>query len=358
MMNGTVEQVVKHSFLYSYLLSQPFATYVDAYPMFQNDILLEAEAEQLEYGKHNEIVRLLQHKLNKLSYYDDTMDGHYGILTEHALKKFQSDHEIEITGQTDKETLETIIEEEKQEQLKKLDRLSESVYPGVYGEDVKIVQEALQYFGYYKGNLDGIYGPLTENALQIAEEEHGIQLADEVTQESLETLYQETEEVEVEIEEPEPEPEPKKEPIQAEEQVKEKEEVNEDQQTIKKVESESMNHTGTVEVARSFLGTPYVWGGESPSGFDCSGFIQYVFQMQDIIIPRTVSDTWNFTQPVDSPSVGDLVFFETYKPGPSHMGIYLGDGKFIHAGESRGVEISELDNSYWQPRYLGAKRIK
>src|SRR5690625_4637423 len=121
MMNGTVEHVVKHSFLYSYLLSQPFATYVDAYPMFQNDILLEAEAEQLEYGKHNEIVRFLQHKLNKLSYYDDTMDGHYGILTEHALKKFQSDHEIEITGQTDKETLETIIEEEKQEQLKKLD---------------------------------------------------------------------------------------------------------------------------------------------------------------------------------------------------------------------------------------------
>ncbi|WP_174728028.1 LysM peptidoglycan-binding domain-containing protein [Mesobacillus harenae] len=110
-----------------------------------------------------------------------------------------------------------------------------------------------------------------------------------------------------------------------------------------------------VSEAKKHIGTPYVWGGSTTAGFDCSGYLQFVFNKAGVSIPRTVSDIWNASKSVSSPKVGDLVFFETYKPGPSHAGIYLGDNKFIHAGSSRGVEISDMNNSYWKPRYLGAK---
>lgn len=110
-----------------------------------------------------------------------------------------------------------------------------------------------------------------------------------------------------------------------------------------------------VSEAKKYIGTPYVWAGSTPSGFDCSGYLNYVFGKKGISIPRTVASIWKATKTVSSPRVGDLVFFETYKPGPSHAGIYLGHNKFIHAGTSRGVEISDLTNSYWSPRFLGAK---
>jgi len=115
-----------------------------------------------------------------------------------------------------------------------------------------------------------------------------------------------------------------------------------------------------IHKAKSYLGVPYVWGGVSPGGFDCSGFVHYVLLKNNIIIPR-VSDqqyksgTWvgrNFLKQ------GDLVFFSTYKPGPSHIGIYLGGGQFIHASSVAGkIVISSLNNSYYSSRYIGAKRV-
>nr|WP_026573730.1 LysM peptidoglycan-binding domain-containing protein [Bacillus sp. UNC438CL73TsuS30] len=106
--------------------------------------------------------------------------------------------------------------------------------------------------------------------------------------------------------------------------------------------------------AQKYIGTPYRWGGNTPSGFDCSGFTKYVFDHVGISIPRTTSTQWSATTPVGSPSVGDLVFFETYKAGPSHVGIYLGNNKFISAAD-QGVVISDMTVSYWKTRYLGAR---
>nr|WP_080846167.1 LysM peptidoglycan-binding domain-containing protein [Cytobacillus gottheilii] len=107
--------------------------------------------------------------------------------------------------------------------------------------------------------------------------------------------------------------------------------------------------------AKKHIGVPYVWGGTSPAGFDCSGFIHYSFLKAGVTIPRTVETIWAGTKTVSSPKVGDLVFFETYKSGPSHAGIYLGNNEFIHAGSSTGVTIASLQSSYWKSRYLGAK---
>ncbi len=110
--------------------------------------------------------------------------------------------------------------------------------------------------------------------------------------------------------------------------------------------------------ALRFLGTPYVFGGTSASGFDCSGFVQHVFAMLGVSIPRTADGQYYAGGRVRGHmKAGDLVFFQTYEPGPSHVGIYIGNGKFVHASSSHGVMVSSLDDSYWSARYLGAKRV-
>lgn len=114
------------------------------------------------------------------------------------------------------------------------------------------------------------------------------------------------------------------------------------------------------ELTRSalrFLGVPYSFGGTSASGFDCSGFVQHVFAMLGISLPRTADAQYDVGhRAVGGPHPGDLVFFDTYG-GVSHVGIYLGDGKFVHASSSHGVMVSHLSESYWASRYVGAKRL-
>ena len=117
-----------------------------------------------------------------------------------------------------------------------------------------------------------------------------------------------------------------------------------------------------VRVAQRYAGTPYVWGGESARGFDCSGFIIRV--MRDLgykALPHSAAEQFNYGMPVANALLkpGDLVFFaNTYKPGVSHVGIYLGRRRFIHAaGTGQGTIVSSLDAAKFRAKYAGARRL-
>jgi len=113
---------------------------------------------------------------------------------------------------------------------------------------------------------------------------------------------------------------------------------------------------GVVAIAMRYLGVPYVWGGASPAGFDCSGFVMYVYAQVGVSLPHYTGAMWSYGVPVSRADLepGDLVFFD----GLGHVGIYVGGGQFIHAPQTGDVvKISSLDSGWYAANYDGARRI-
>lgn len=126
-----------------------------------------------------------------------------------------------------------------------------------------------------------------------------------------------------------------------------------------KTGSVSKSVQDVIKEAENYRGVPYVFGGNTPKGFDCSGYVRYVFAKKGISLPRSADEQYTVGTKVSKKNLqpGDLVFFETYEKGVSHSGIYIGNGKFISATSSSGVAIADLAGGYWGERYIGAKRV-
>jgi cell wall-associated NlpC family hydrolase len=112
--------------------------------------------------------------------------------------------------------------------------------------------------------------------------------------------------------------------------------------------------------ALALRGTPYRDGGADPTGFDCSGFTQYVFAQYGVSLPRAVRDQFRLGTAVkpEELAAGDLVFFATTDPDASHVAIAIGGDEFVHAPSTSGVvRVERLSSRYWAPRYRGARRL-
>ena len=187
------------------------------------------------------------------------------------------------------------------------------------GEEVLAIQKRLVELHYTVGTLDGKFGPATEKAIKAFQTAQGLEVDGVVGSATYKALMN------------------KELP------------PNRAQNIVRSI----------LRAAYSVIGTPYVFGGTSPYGFDCSGFTQYAFKRAGVYIPRTADSQMYYGKRLSMNQLrpGDLVFYTTYEPGASHCGIYVGNGNFIHAGTSTGVTVAPAFTGYWGARYYGACRI-
>lgn len=115
---------------------------------------------------------------------------------------------------------------------------------------------------------------------------------------------------------------------------------------------------GIIEIADQYIGTPYKSGGNSPAGFDCSGFTSFVYQKAGYTLSRTADGQYSELNVVKKPQIGDLVFFRISGNRISHVGIYAGNLKMIHAPSSgKTVEYADMTIGYWKTRYAGSRSV-
>ncbi|HET7579458.1 MAG TPA: peptidoglycan-binding protein [Bacillales bacterium] len=312
-------------------LSAPFAASAHASSPTPKKLKIDS-TQLLHIGSRGDAVKTLQTILNQKNFYQASIDGIYGQHTRSAVIRYQQAHGLRVDGIAGPVTIGSLSAVEGR-YVPSQNLLS----IGDRGHEVRLVQSKLKSLGYYTYNVDGIFGPITRDAVKHFQAASHLKIDGIVGPHTRKALF----------DHPEPAQTPPTETLSASTSNSSSASINND----------PSSDSGLIAFAKELIGVPYQWGGTTPGGFDCSGFVDYVFQNIGVNLPRTTSSLWNYGVPVDQPQTGDLVFFETYKAGPSHVGIYLGDVRFVHADSDSGVMISSMNLNYWNNHFIGAERI-
>lgn len=299
----------------------------------------------LREGSRGDNVRQLQTHLKELGHFNHReVTTYFGSITRDAVRSFQRSAGINVDGVAGPQTYRAIEQalngsgsssnnsgssnSSNSSSSNSSSSGSSLLKEGNRGSSVTELQNMLRATGHFNQQPTGYFGSVTKRSVTAFQKEWGLVSDGLVSQATWDKL----------------------------EEVSAVHMKHAETQT--KSSTSGFNAINLIADASELVGVPYVWGGTTTSGFDCSGFIQYVFKKNGVNLPRTAAQQYNAGSSVSSPQVGDIVFFETYKSGPSHNGIYIGNNQFIHAGSSTGVTIANLNNSYWSQRYLGAKRVR
>ena len=256
-------------------------------------------------------------------------DGDYGVSTQAAVRKFQEDQGLDSDGIVGAATYAALTGSSMPENDS---GASAFVTKATADNEILLIQQALVNAG-YSVDVDGVFGAGTEQAVRSYQGAHGLD-TDGIVGPS--TFYALTGQ------------QLPTGPIRRF--------GNGDYNGVPRVQNSEATHI--LDIANQYIGVPYVFGGSTPSGFDCSGFTRYVYSAAGIDLPRAADAQYDVGESVSMANLepGDLVFFSTYEAGISHVGIYIGNHQFINAA-SDGVSVSDMDSSYWSSRYVGAKRI-
>jgi peptidoglycan hydrolase-like protein with peptidoglycan-binding domain len=263
----------------------------------------EVRAELLRMGSRGAAVVKLQRRLGIAA------DGIFGPITRARVRAFQKRHGLLVDGIVGPQTRAALYHPSAERRI-------------VRAWWVVPVQRALGV------TVDGLYGPVSRAAVRAFQKRHGLVVDGIVGPQTLGALG-------IRRESAAPKPAPSKESSKV----------------------PTSRGARVAALAQRYLGIPYRWGGESPAtGFDCSGFVYYVFSRVGVSLPRVVSAQYRVGKPVARRALrpGDIVFFD----GLGHDGIYIGGGRFVHAPHSGDVvKISSLRESWYQSRWVGARRV-
>jgi len=299
-----------------------------------NPLMAHAELGDttLKKGMNSEDVKVLQQYLIDLGYLNlDKVSTYFDEETEKAVMEFQKTQGLKADGSFGIDTYEALVNI-----LRKYEPLTYTrpLKEGMKGEDVKALQERLKILGFLDiDECTNYFGSMTKQAVTNFQKEYGIQVDGIAGPETYRTINKALSDI---------------------------------ISLNTSLPSRGTSRTSSlgarvVEIAKQYLGSPYSYGGSSPNGFDCSGFTQYVYKQVGIDLPRSSSGQADIGKKVskDNLQPGDIVIFsDTYRSGPSHTGIYLGNGKFIHASTStKGVIISDLNSDYYKNHFSYGRRV-
>ncbi len=296
----------------------------------------DTAANKYTLGDKGDEIKEYQKLLMELEYYSySKTTGYFGPITELAVKRFQRTNGLEIDG---------VIDGETEKLLKSGDAKYFTIYPGEKSEDVKKLQQRLKELKYFNRSITGYFGSETEAAVKAFQSANKLKADGKAGKNTRKILYS-----------PEAKENAGGKAEEAKEKAEEKKESASKQSKIQKM----------LDFAKEQLGKKYVRSREGPDSFDCSGLVYYVIKYMGIKTRRYSADGfmnvsgWTKITSTDLLKPGDLLFWKNggTSKRAGHTGIYLGDGKFIHASSTKKSVIISALKGYYTRNFLLARRV-